>query len=135
MTDFHAFTDTEQKKPSVTIITNSAKFALGQVLATPQAIRLLEETGRSAASILAMHMHGEWGDVCKEDAELNEQALANGSRIMSVYRLCDPQTLRSTPSHRRAALPTLWCITDAALDENHPRTSREVTTLLTPSEY
>lgn len=135
MKDQYAQTDIAQGTPPITIITNCAKFALGNVVATPGAIRLLEATGRSAASILAMHVHGNWGDVCKSDAALNENALQNGSRLMSVYRLYDPLTLQQTPRSKREGLPTLWCITDAASDDDHPLTSRAVTTLLLPCEY
>lgn len=135
MKDQHAQTETEQSTQPITIITNCAKFALGDVVATPGAVALLQKTGRSAASILTMHMHGKWGDVCKSDAALNEQALQDGSRLMSVYRLSDPLTLQQTPRSKRESLPTLWCITDAASDEDHPLTSRSVTTLLLPCEY
>ena len=135
MKDQDAQADTEHSTPPITIITNCQKFALGEVVATRGALALLQKLNRSAASILAMHMHGDWGDVCKSDAALNEQALQDGSRLMSVYRLCDPLTLQQTPRSKRESLSTLWCITDAASDDDHPLTSRAVTTLLLPCEY
>jgi hypothetical protein len=61
-------TETEQATPPVTIITNAAKFQLGQCVATPGALALLEKTGFSAAFLINRHLHGDWGDVCKEDA-------------------------------------------------------------------
>lgn len=123
--------DTAQAKPPVTIITNAAKFQLGQCVATPGALALLEKTGFSAAFLINRHLHGDWGDVCKEDAELNELALEDGSRIMSVYRLVSPEKLKATPRSKRSDLPTVWGITDAADDDG----TRHCTTLLLPSDY
>lgn len=124
--------DTAQTKPPVTIITNAAKFQLGQCVATPGALTLLEQTGFSAACLINRHLHGDWGDVCKEDAELNEMALKDGSRIMSVYRLVSPEKLKATPSSKRSeSLPTVWVITDAADDDG----IRRCTTVLRPEDY
>ena len=64
------------------------------------------------------HQFGDWGDICKEDAALNDEAIANEGdidkqmRVMSVYK-----TSRNE---------TIWLITEW---------TREVTTLLLPSEY
>lgn len=124
-------TDTAQTKPLVTIITNAVKFQLGQCVATPGALALLEETGFSSAFLLNRHLHGDWGDVCKEDAELNELALKDGSRIMSVYRLVSPEKLKATPHSKRSELPSAWVITDAADDDG----IRRCTTILRPEDY
>ena len=115
----------------VTIITNSARFALGQVVATPGALALLQATGRSAASLLTRHMHGDFGDTCRDDSVLNELAISDGSRIMSVYRLVDAGKLKATPKQKRADLPTVWVITDGTNEAGQ----REVTTLLLPQDY
>ena len=56
MTTNHIPTDDERSQTPVTIITNSARFALGQVVATPGALAILQATGRSAANLLARHM-------------------------------------------------------------------------------
>ena len=101
-----------RSQTQVTIITNTARFALGQIVATPGALALLEATGRSAVSLLARHMHGDFGDTCRDDAALNELAINDGSRIMSVYRLVDAEKLRATPMQKRADLPAVWVITD-----------------------
>lgn len=125
-------TDTAQTKPPVTIITNAAKLQqLGQCVATPGALALLEKTGFSAAFFINRHLHGDWGDVCKEDAELNEMALRDGSRIMSVYRLVSPEKLKATPRSKRSELPTIWSITEAVGDDGR----RASTCLLLPREY
>lgn len=131
MTHHDTNIDMVQQKPPVTIITNAAKFQLGQCVATPGALALLEKTGFSAAFLINRHLHGDWGDVCKEDVELNELALKDGSRIMSVYRLVTPEKLKATSRSKRSELPSLWLITDAADDDG----IRRCTTALLPGDY
>ena len=131
MTPNDTTTDDARSQTSVTIITNSARFALGQVVATPGALALLQATGRSAASLLARHMHSDFGDICRDDAALNELAITDGSRIMSVYRLVDAEKLKSTPKQKRIDLPTVWVITNGTNTEGQ----REYTILLLPRDY
>ena len=113
------------------IYSNAARFSMGQIVATPGALQLLQETGFSAAALLARHLQYDWGDLCKDDAALNAMALTDGSRIMSVYRLVDAEKLKATPRAKRADLPTVWVITDGT-NENG---KREYTTLLLPGDY
>ena len=61
------------------------RFSLGRIVSTPGALAALEESGETASTFLKRHHSGDWGDVCPEDAEANEEALANGERIFSVY--------------------------------------------------
>ena len=131
MTNNDTTADDARSQRPVTIITNSARFALGQVVATPGALALLQATGRSAASLLARHMHCDFGDTCRDDSVLNELAISDGSRIMSVYRLVDAGKLKATPKQKRADLPTVWVITDGTNEAGQ----REVTTLLLPQDY
>lgn len=119
-------TDTAQSTPPVTIITNTARFQLGQCVATPGALALLEKTRFSAAFLINRHLHGDWGDVCKEDNASNEFAVRNRQRILSVYRLVDANKLSVIPKRLRSELPTVWIITEA---------DRSSTTILLPSEY
>jgi len=95
-----------------------AKFCLGpQIVATPGAIEAMAESGQDAAFFLDRHASGDWGEVCPEDGQLNDEALKDGSRILSAYR-----TLKGVK---------IWIITEAA-DENGARCA---TTLLLPDEY
>lgn len=64
---------------------NTVKFQLGRLLATPEALRTIAESGESATDFLARHAAGQWGDVDAEDAAANDAALLDGSRILSVY--------------------------------------------------
>ena len=117
--------------PEYTLITNAAKFSLGQVVATPGALALMERTDTNPAVLLNKHIHGDWGDTCAEDCALNEQALTDGSRLMSVYRLVSPQDLAATAIEKRALLPTVWIITEAVGNDGR----RASTCLLLPQEY
>lgn len=62
----------------------SPRFELGQVVITRNALEALapEDVQRS----LARHVSGDWGEVDSHDRLVNEQALASGCRIFSVYR-------------------------------------------------
>lgn len=98
-------------------INGKPKFDLGQIVATPGALDTLQESGQSPQFFLSKHVRGDWGEVCVSDAQLNDQALIDGSRLLSAYR-----TLKGE---------RLWLITEAADDQGH----RLATTLLLPSEY
>lgn len=112
---------------ATTIIYSSrAKFPLGQIVATPGALELLQKTGFSAAALISRHMHGDWGDLRDEDRAENEFAVSRRLRILSCYRLVDAERLAATPRDKRPVLPTLLAITEA---------DRSVTTLLRPSDY
>ena len=111
----------------VTIIySSSAKFPLGQIVATPGALELLQETGFSAAALISRHVHADWGDVHDEDRAENDFAVTRRLRILSCYRLVDAERLAATPKDKRSSLPAIWIITEA---------DRSVTTLLRPDEY
>jgi hypothetical protein len=86
------------------------KFPLGQVVMTTNAMRTLREDDVGTA--LANHAYGDWGDVCPEDREANERALAYGGRLFSVY-------------HDGSGVK-FWIITEA---------DRSATTVLLPNDY
>ena len=88
------------------------KFSLGQLVATPGALRALEEAGQSPGYFLDRHMVGDWGEVDAEDQRANDEALVSGERLLSAYK-----TLLGV---------RLWCITEA---------DRSSTCLLLPEEY
>lgn len=80
-------------------------------------MQALKDSGQDTAFFLDRHVRGDWGRVCQEDAQLNDEALSDGSRILSAY-----STLKGVK---------IWIITDAADDDGQ----RATTTLLLPSEY
>lgn len=100
-------------------MTNTRKplFTLGQVVATPGALEQLAKAQVAPSDLLDRHVHGDYGQLCPEDVEANEQALRDGSRLLSSYRL--PTGVK------------VWVITEAADDHGQ----RAATTLLLPDEY
>jgi hypothetical protein len=66
------------------------------------------------------HARGDWGAVCAADKAANDQALVDGTRLLSAYPI-DP--VKPCSGHGDNCL---WIITEA---------DRSVTTLLLPSEY
>ena len=93
------------------------KFSLGQVVATPGALEALEEAGQTPDFFLQKHHGGDWGEVDAEDWKANDQALVDGSRILSAYK-----TLKGVK---------LWIITEAEDDNGN----RAATSLLLPTDY
>lgn len=88
------------------------RFSLGQVVATPGALEALTLSGQSPEEFLKRHLNGDWGDVCEDDRQANEDALLHSERLLSSYH-----TSRGTK---------LWIITEA---------DQTATTLLLPEEY
>lgn len=72
----------------------------------------------AASCLLFRHAEGDWGDMCEEDAKANDDALKNGDRIFSSYKL--PEGLNVEGEDK------IWIITEW---------DRSVTTILFPSEY
>lgn len=99
------------------IVVKSALFKLGQVVATPGALAALEKAEQSPWEFLSRHIVGDWGDLDDEDKALNDEAVKDGSRILSAYFLKDGTKV--------------WVITDAADDDGQ----RAATTILLPEEY
>ena len=126
--------DTRSQTP-VTIGTNAGLFSPGQVVATPGALTLIEQHRFDLMQLLTRHMQGDWGNCHPDDAALNQQALLDGSRLMSVYRLVASEVLAATPLKQQQNLPSIWVITDATLSEKDDPLRRQVTTFLCPSEY
>ena len=93
------------------------KFNLGRLLATPGALKAMEEAGHTPMEFVARHIRGDWGDLCDEDQQLNDQALIDGSRVLSAYKTRNGVKL--------------WVITEAQDDSGH----RAATTILRPDEY
>jgi hypothetical protein len=92
--------------------TNHMKVELGRVLATPDALAALEESGQSPAEFLDRHAAQDWGEVCQDDWQLNDLALVQGDRLLSSYR-----TKKNV---------VIWVISDS---------DRSATTILLPENY
>ena len=94
------------------------KFSLGQCVATPGALEALQAAGISPQHLLSRHAQGDWGDLSTEDLEANNQALVDGSRILSAYVL---------PGQDQK----VWIITEAVGDDGQ----RASTCVLMANEY
>ncbi len=100
------------------ITVTTPKFELGRLLITNGAQQALAATGESPlAFIFGRHAKSDWGDVDADDAALNDEALKDGSRLLSAYKLKDGTKI--------------WVITEAEDDNGQ----REATTILRPEEY
>lgn len=62
-------------------------FVLGRILATPAALRMLDEVGRHPNEFLILHVTGDFGDISEAVRKSNLDAIAYGGRIASSYRV------------------------------------------------
>lgn len=92
-------------------------FSIGTVLSTPGALEAFNRNGQTPFEFLQRHIAKDWGELDEEDRQANEQALIEGSRLLSAYKLKDGTKI--------------WAITEAQNDSGH----REATTFLLPEEY
>ena len=88
------------------------KFPLGQLVMTQGAAAAFAATGEQPLAYVVRHVQGDWGELDAEDWKSNDQALKDGSRVLSSYRLGNGEKL--------------WIITEA---------DRSCTTVLLPEEY
>jgi hypothetical protein len=86
-------------------------FALGAIVATPGALKLMRAQNIDGFELLHRHVAGDWGDLAEADKRENDLSVQKGFRILSAYGKGDRK---------------LWVITE---------TDRSVTTILRPDEY
>ena len=94
---------------------HNMKFQVGQTVVTNGVYTLLQEDKEFEAFVgkaFVRHCNGDWGDLCEEDKQTNEDALKNGYRLLSKYNYNDETSIY---------IITEW--------------DRSVTTILFPSEY
>lgn len=92
-------------------------FKLGKVVATPGAVAALAAANVSAWTLVSRHLAADFGDISPDDFQLNTDAMKDGGRILSAYRLQTGERL--------------WVLTEAEDDHGN----RAATTLLLPAEY
>ncbi|OJW13153.1 MAG: hypothetical protein BGO49_20360 [Planctomycetales bacterium 71-10] len=95
----------------------SVRFETGQIVATPGALEALRQAGQRPLEFLDRHVRGDWGDLDEEDMRLNDEAVEDGSRVLSSYTL--------------ATGDRLWIISEAKGDDGR----RACSTLLIPDDY
>lgn len=92
------------------------KFEFGELTATRAVLEMAEDDPVFSSFIdtcFIRHVCGDWGELCDEDKDINEDALKNGDRLLSSY------TFENTGEK-------IWIITEA---------DRSITTILFPSDY
>ena len=94
------------------------RFELGLIVSTPGALETCSNV--LMQQCLARHLTGDWGCICAEDREANDNALSGGERILSAYPIDPAKPCEGFGKN------TLWIITEA---------DRSVTTFLLPEEY
>lgn len=87
-------------------------FPIGAVVYTAGVDILTRQGIFKPLQYLYRHLCGDWGDLCEEDQQANQNALELGNRLLSSYQV--------HPDLK------IWIITEA---------DRSVTTILLPDEY
>lgn len=93
----------------IAVIHVNAKFELGHIVISMSLTN--EVSAFSFIQGLLRHSQCDWGNVGEDDQKMNDHALENGGRIMSIYSEGDT---------------TFWIITEA---------DRSATTALLPDDY
>jgi hypothetical protein len=88
------------------------KFRLGQTYQTHGAQDAMTRHNVSPAQLLNRHLAKDWGNLSDFDKQANEEALQNGTRLLSAYEIA--------PNCK------VWIITEG---------DRSATTILLPDEY
>ncbi len=94
------------------ITTRKQLFDLGQTVATPAAIEVLNNAKVSPKELLDRHINGDFGVLSDDDRQANMDAIDDEARLLSVYPLESGETV--------------WIITEA---------DRSSTCILLPDEY
>lgn len=94
----------------VLLVVSLRKFSMGRMVITANAQSALSPEDVSLA--LARHSQCDWGDVCAEDAKVNERGILDEGMILSSY-----QSSKGV---------NFWVITDPG---------HQITTVLLPEDY
>lgn len=89
-------------------------FPLGKTVLTRNAKDLLDANGIDPLPYLMRHANGDWSEMCHEDQVTNRNAIRDGFRVFSSYKL---------PTEEEQ---NVWIITEA---------DRSSTTILLPEDY
>lgn len=90
------------------------QLTLGNIVTTAGVadwVRGLRPETIGIAQAVLRHRCEDWGQVCPEDWQANDEAVKKGDRVLSAYEVCGRK---------------IWIITEA---------DRSVTTVLFPEEY
>lgn len=89
-------------------------FELGRIVYTKGIGELIKQVGiEELRKCVVMHSQCDWGELCEEDKQANDDAVKNGDRILSAYKVGKDKI-------------KIWIITEF---------DRSYTTILLPEEY
>ena len=74
------------------------RFPYGRIAATRRVINELD--GLTISRLLTRHLHCDWGDICDEDWNRNDQAVKNGGRLLSFYHMGAEKVFITTEQDR-----------------------------------
>lgn len=92
--------DPDSAKEKAEKIPPMPRFSLGRTYATAAVTRWAEREKIDMADYLRRHHSGDWGDLCDEDKQANEDALIYGDRIFSSYLTGDRKIYAITAADR-----------------------------------
>ena len=84
-------------------------FRLGRILITPGALSALSKSNQDPNIFLRRHQSGDWGDLCGEDKQSNDEAVANEGqpekqqRVMSSYKTSKGEVIWIISEHNRSS--------------------------------
>jgi len=87
--------------------TTTSTVQLGQVLFSMGINELIANNPSFSIFVMTSlnkHKNCDWGDLCAEDIETNNQALINGDRLLSSYLVTDEADV----SHEKIWIITEW---------------------------
>lgn len=91
---------------------NGVKFSIGQALITRGVHEEILENKQFADFVgksFVRHCNGDWGDLCKEDKELNDSALAHeDDRLFSKYNFSKDKSIYIITEWDRSATTILF---------------------------
>jgi hypothetical protein len=87
--------DFDKAKTAVVEQTNLPldKFPLGRTVITRAAMATFKVSGDDPQTFLTRHAQGDWGDLESDDRRVNNRALKEGERLLSIYTLSNGERI------------------------------------------
>ena len=92
--------DNPSMAPNNPDLSPAPRFPLGNLYATSALTRWAEKYSIDLSSYIRRHHFGDWGDLCNEDKQANEDALKRGGRLFSYYLVAGKKVYAITEANR-----------------------------------
>lgn len=96
-------------------------FHPGKLLVSHAALDVLRDNSVPVISVVLRHIAGDWGIVSDDDKRQNDVSIANGLRLISIYRLPD-QTRIVVITEWDRSKTTIERLDDVVPDSDTPKT-------------